>query len=56
MALIGQNDSQKEGNINYIFPCTPQGGKVSFLYHRWYNTEVYLGGIYNQLIAYILLA
>ena len=31
MALIGQNDSQREGNINYIFPCTPQGRKISQL-------------------------
>ena len=31
MALIGQNDSQREGNINYIFPCTPQGWKISQL-------------------------
>ena len=29
MALIGQNDSQQEENINYIFSCTPQGGKIS---------------------------
>ena len=29
MALIDQNDNQREGNINYIFPCIPKGGKVS---------------------------
>ena len=27
MALLGQNGSQREGNINHTFPRTPQGGK-----------------------------
>ena len=25
--LIGQNDSQREGNKNYTFPCTLREGK-----------------------------
>ena len=28
MNLIGQNDSQQEGNMDHIFPCTPLGGKM----------------------------
>ena len=30
LALIGQNDGQREGNM--VFPCTPLGGKISWLY------------------------
>ena len=29
MALVGQNDSQREGILSDNFPCTPQGGKLS---------------------------
>ena len=46
MALVGQNNSQREEYTDHIFPCTPQGGNISQLYPTCYSTRVYIGGIY----------
>ena len=32
--------------MDHIFPCTPQGGNISWLYPTWPNAKVYWGGIY----------
>ena len=32
--------------MDYVFPCTPQGGSISQLYPACYSTRVYIGGIY----------
>ena len=45
MALIGPSNSQREEYMDYIFPCTPQGGNISQLYPTCYSTIVYIGGI-----------
>ena len=28
--------------MNHIFPCTPQGGKISLLYPTWPNAVGYI--------------